>query len=304
MDIDMKMYKSLIAASILTVIAAPVSADPTVYGKVNVTVQNSDDGSESISELKSNASRLGVKGSYKLDGGLSVVYKYEFQVDVTDESGEKNLKSRNQYVGLRGAFGEVVLGRNDTMLKQSQGKFDIYSDLEADIKKLWKGENRMGDSISYKTPKLNNFQFGISYIMDEDNDDSATSLSLTYGDAKLKKTGYYAAIAMDNEVKGYDATRLTVGTKVNGVVLGAMYQTQENVETGDDKSGYMVSAQYKVGAYNLKGQLQTMDDDSGFTLGADRKLGKNTKAFAFYTSFNFDMDEDESYIGLGLEQKF
>ncbi|WP_412971296.1 porin [Glaciecola sp. MF2-115] len=300
----MKMYKSLVAASIISAVAAPVAADPTLYGKVNVTVQNSDDGTESKTELKSNASRLGVKGEYELDGGLSVIYKYEFQVDVTDESGEQNIKSRNQYIGLRGAFGEVILGRNDTVLKQSQGKFDIYSDQEADIKKLWSGENRMSDSITYKTPEINNFQFGVSYIIDEDNDDSATSMSLTYGDSGLKKTEYYAAIAMDNEVKGYDVTRLTVGTKISGVVIGAMYQSQEEVETGEDKSGFMLSAKYKVGDYSLNGQFQTIEDDSGFTLGADRKLGKNTTAFAYYTTFNFDMDEDESYLAIGLEQKF
>lgn len=300
----MKMLKTLVAASVLSVMAAPVMADTTVYGKVNVTVQSSDDGSESITELKSNASRLGVKGSQKLDGGLEVVYKYELQVDVSDESGEKNLKSRNQYVGLKGSFGEVLIGRNDTMLKQSQGKFDLFSDLEGDIKVLWKGENRMSDSISYKTPKINGFQGGISYILDEDADDAATSLSLTYGDGALKKGKYYAAIAIDSDVKGYDATRLTVGTKVSGVKLGAMFQTQENVESGEEKDGFLVSAQYKVGSYNLKGQYQSLEDDNGFTIGADRKLGKNTKLFGFYTTYNMDMSEDENYLGLGLEHKF
>lgn len=300
----MKMLKTLVSASILATIAAPAIADTTIYGKVNVTVQNSDDGSESKTELKSNASRFGIKGTQKLDGGLEVVYKYELQVDVTDESGEKNLKSRNQYVGLRGDFGEVLIGRNDTVMKQSQGKFDLFSDLEADIKKLWGGENRMSDSITYKTPMMNGFQGGISYILDEDNDDAATSLSLTYGDSALKKGKYYAAIAIDSDVKGYDATRLVFGTKVSDVTLGAMIQTQENVESGTEKDGFLVNAQYKVGKYNLKGQYQTMEDDNGFTLAVDRKLGKSTKVFAFYTTFNFDMDEDESYFALGLEQKF
>ncbi|QTH65147.1 porin [Psychrosphaera ytuae] len=300
----MKMLKTLVAASVLSAMAAPVMADTTVYGKVNVTVQSSDDGSESITELKSNNSRLGVKGSQKLDGGLEVVYKYELQVDVSDESGEKNLKSRNQYVGLKGAFGEVLIGRNDTMFKQSQGKFDLFSDLEGDIKVLWKGENRMSDSISYKTPSINGFQGGISYILDEDADDAATSLSLTYGDGALKKGKYYAAIAIDSEVKGYDATRLTLGTKVSDVKLGFMFQTQENVESGEEKDGFLVSAQYKLGKYDLKGQYQSLEDDNGFTIGADRKLGKNTKVFGFYTTYNMDMSEDENYLALGLEHKF
>ena len=298
------MLRTLLATSILAAVAAPVYADVTVYGKVNVSVQSSDDGEESITELKSNASRFGFKGAEKLDGGLTLVYKYEMQVDVTDESGEKNIKSRNQYVGLKGNFGEVLLGRNDTVFKQSQGKFDLFSDYEADIKNLWKGENRMSDSITYKTPKFNGVQFGISYILDEENDDAATSFSAVYGDKELKKGKYYAAIAVDSEVKGYDATRVTFGTKVSGVKLGAMYQTQESVEDGTEKTGFLVNAQYKLGKNNLKAQYQTLEDDSGLTLGVDHKLGKSTKAFAFYSSFNFDAAEDESYLGLGLEHKF
>lgn len=300
----MKTYQTILAATVIASVANPVLAAataPELYGKINVSLQSSD----SETELKSNSSRFGIKGSEKLQGGLQVFYKYEIQVDPADESKEKNLKSRNQYVGLKGGFGEIILGRNDSVLKQSQGKFDLFSDLEADIKNLgWKGENRLNDSVTYKTPKMNGFQVGVSYYIDEENEDSATSLSLTYGDNALKKGKYYAAVAIDNELNGYNTMRLTAGTKVSNVKLGAMIQTQENVSTGEDQSGFMVNAQYKAGAFNLKGQFQTLEDDSGITLGADRKLGKNTKAFAFYTSFNFDAGENENYLGLGLEHKF
>lgn len=290
-----------IATTMLSMQTLAAQLNTDVYGKVNVSLQDSD----GETELKSNASRFGLQGTEKLQGGLQVFYKYEIQVDVTDESGEENLKARNQYIGLKGSFGEVLLGRNDSILKQSQGKFDLFSDLEADIKKIgWKGENRLNDSLTYKTPKYNGFQFGLTYYVDEENEDAATSMAVTYGDSALKKGTYYAAIAIDNELNGYNTTRLTAGTKLSDVKIGAMYQTQENIVDGSDKDGFMINAQYKVGAYNLKGQYQTLEDDSGITLGVDRKLGKNTKAYAFLTSFNFDADENENYLGLGLEQKF
>lgn len=300
----MNKLNSLAALTFLALTSNAAMADTTVYGKVNVTVQSSDDGTESITEIKSNNSRLGFKGSQELEGGLEVVYQYEFGVDPADESGEANFKSRNQYVGLRGSFGEVLLGRNDTVFKQSQGKLDIFSDYEADIKVLWKGENRMSDSITYKSPKFNGVQFGMTFVTDEDNDDSATSFSATYGDKALKKGKYYAAVAVDQEMKGYDATRLVLGAKVSDVKLGAMYQTQTEVDTGKDKDGFMVNAQYNLSGYNLKAQYQTMEDDSGVTVGVDRKLGKNTKLFGFYTTFNLDAEEDEKYLALGLEHKF
>ena len=302
---QMKMLKTILATAVISASITPALADTDVYGKLNVSVQSSDSGEGAVSELKSNSSRFGLKGITQLDDGLSLVYKYEFQVDVTDESKEENLKSRNQYIGLKGNFGEVLLGRNDTVLKQSQGKFDLFSDYEADIKNIgWKGENRADDSVTYKTPKFNNFQFGLTYILDEENEDASTSLSATYGDGALKKSKYYAAVALDSEVGGYDSTRITLGTKLSDVKLGLIFQTQEAVETGIEKSGVMLSADYKIGLYNVKGQYQTLEDDAGITLGLDRKLGKSTKAFAFYTTFTPDVGDDESYLALGLEHKF
>ena len=301
----MKMLKTVLAIAVISTTINPALADTDVYGKLNVSFQSSDSGDGATSELKSNASRFGLKGTTQLDGGLSLIYKYEFQVDVTDESKEENLKSRNQYIGLKGNFGEVLLGRNDTVLKQSQGKFDLYSDYEADIKNIgWKGENRTDDSVTYKTPKFNNFQFGLTYILDEENDDASTSFSATYGDGALKKGKYYAALAIDSEVAGYDSTRITLGTKVSDVKLGLIIHSQEAVETGIEKSGVMLSADYKIGLYNVKGQYQTLEDDAGITLGLDRKLGKNTKLFTFYTTFTPDVGEDEAYFALGLEHKF
>ena len=299
----MKLIQKIAITSVMVALATPtiaasISAD--LYGKVNISLQDSD----GTTELRSNASRVGLKGAADLNDGLEVFYTYEFQVDFTDASGDANLKSRNQFIGLRGAFGEVVVGRNDSILKQSQGKFDLFSDYEADIKVLWDGENRMSDSITYKSPSFNGFQLGLGYYLDEDNDDAATSVSVSYGDSKLKKGKYYAALAVDSELKGYNITRLTAGTKIASVKLGVMLQTQENVLDGSEKDGVMVSAQYQLGNYNLKGQVQTLEDDSGFTLGADRQLGKSTKLYAFYTSFNFDSEEDESYLAVGIEHKF
>ena len=299
------MFKKLLATSILAAMSVGAYAETSIYGKVNVAIVSADEGDGAVTELSSNASRIGFKGSEKLDSGLTFFYKYEIQVDVTDEAKENNLKSRNQYLGVKGTFGELILGRNDTVLKQSQGKMDLFSDAPGDIKNIgWKGENRMGDSITYKTPKFSGVQFGVSYLIDEENEDSSVSLSAVYGDKALKKGDYYAAVAMDSEVQGYDVVRLTGGYKLSGVKLGAMIQSQENIESGEDASGVMVNAQYKIGSYNLKAQYQTLEDDSGITLGTDRKLGNNTKAFAFLTTFTPDSGDDEKYLALGLEHKF
>ena len=134
----MKLVKNTLALTICSIIAVPTFAaeitlpNIEIYGRADVSVQSSDEGAGSFTEVKSNASRIGLKGTEKLNDDLEVVYKAEFEVDI-DGDGDV-FKARNQYIGLKGGFGEVLLGKNDTMLKQSQGKVDLFSDLNGDIK--------------------------------------------------------------------------------------------------------------------------------------------------------------------------
>jgi len=315
----MKLVKNTLAIAISSIIALPTFAanvtlpNIDIYGRADVSIQKSDEGAGGFTEVKSNASRIGFKGQEKLNDDLDVVYKAEFEVDI-DGDGE-TFKKRNQYIGLKGGFGEVLLGHNDTMLKQSQGKVDLFSDLNGDIKSLWKGENRLKNTLSYKSPKFSDFQLGVTYIADssnaeeDENSESAYSMAVFYGDKKLKKSTVYASIAMDSEVKGYDTTRATIQGKVSGITLGAIYHTQEKVDGSAEMDGFLVSAKYKMDKVTVKGQYQTADYDggdskSGVTVGADYSLAKSTKLYAFYTSFDMDSGADEDYLAAGIQYKF
>ncbi|PAX99394.1 porin [Pseudoalteromonas sp. HM-SA03] len=309
----MKLTNTALALSLLSAFTFQVNAEVDVYGKANVSVQSSDDGAGSVTEIKSNASRFGFKGSEKLDSGLEVIYKLEFQVDVSDadSKGDKdNITARNQYVGLKGNFGEVVIGRNDTALKQSQGKLDQFNDLEGDIKVLFKGENRLGDSISYKSPSFNGFRVLGSFIAeDSEEGENGFSTALIYGDAGLKESTIYTAIAADSEVNGYDTVRFTVQGKVADFKLGAMYQTQEKVDGSAEADGYLLNAAYKLGNATLKAQYQVIDFDAGdkvdgVSVGVDYKLAKNAKVYGFYSTFDADNQVEKDYLGLGIEYKF
>ncbi len=309
----MKFVKSSLCLALLSGLSFNALAEVDIYGKANVTVQSSDDGDGSFTEIKSNASRFGLKGSEKISDGLEAVYKFEFQVDVSDadSKGDKdNISARNQYVGFKGGFGQVVIGRNDTALKQSQGKVDLFSDLEGDIKNIFKGENRLGNSVSYASNSYEGFKVLASFIAEDDVDaKNGYSVALTYGDAGLKKSAVYAAIAADSEVNGYDVVRATVQGKIEDFRLGAMYQTQEKVDGSAEADGYLVNAAYLMGSNTFKVQYQAMDfddsdDKSAVTVGVDHKLNKNLKVFGFYSSFDMDNNVDQDYLALGMEYKF
>ena len=72
------MKKLLLAATVATLAMNAAQAAPTLYGKLNVTLDQIDKNGfkdESVTKLNSNASRIGVKGEEKLTEKLSAVYR-------------------------------------------------------------------------------------------------------------------------------------------------------------------------------------------------------------------------------------
>ncbi len=280
--------------------AANGPIDGKLYGKVNVSVVNSDSGSDDTWKLNSNASRIGLKGSTQVSEGLTVFYKTEFQVDV-DGDGDV-FKQRNIYAGIKGQYGSLLAGKNDTPTKLAQKKIDLFNDLEGDIKKTFAGENRMSNIIAYTTPKYGNFSATYA-LMPSEGDNGSLSDSTSYS-VSYSKDDLYVAVASDSDVKGADLLRVVSQYKVDAWQLGLMYQ--ENDTTNE--SGYFASAAYKSNNITYKAQYGSNENDTDgsdkttLSVGADFKLAKNTKSFVFFTD-NEDSSSTKT-MGLGLEHKF
>lgn len=298
---------ALTLSSSLFSLSAAAAADPiTVYGKANLSAQMTDDGQGSFTELKSNASRFGVEGEMDLDSGLSVFYKVEWGVDIADSAGSDNIKSRDQYLGIKGEFGSVIIGRKNTGLKNVSKPVDLFNDYEGDLKGLgWKGENRLSDTVTYISPNLSGFSVELNYAVEDTKEgDASLTTAVYYGDTKLKKSKWFAGVAMESDVGGYDVQRAVAQTKLGSWTLGVIAHKQESVSSGKSDSGVTLSTSYAVDKWKLKAQYQSLDDDNSIGLGADYKLGKSTTAYAFYTDRSLEESEDKSWLAIGLEHKF
>jgi predicted porin len=313
MEIIMK--KTILSLAIATALPAFAYAEkvevelPEFYGKINVSVQNTQEKGFSISELVSNASRLGVKGKIELKHGLQGVYKaeYETQVDDGDKDGQ-TFAQRNIYAGVKGEFGQVIVGMFDTPLKKAQKKIDLFNDLEGDIKSvITNSDNRKANSVQYNTPSISGLVATVAHIASEDETvNDGTSSSLTYS-----RDAFYAAVAYDTDVEanGIDVTRLVGQYSIADITVAGLWETQQ--QNGDNLDGWVYSAAYKLTSdVKLKAQYgesdiaKDKDNAKTYSLGVDYKLAKGAKVYAFATDEEYGKNSSNEYYGIGLEYKF
>jgi hypothetical protein len=336
------MKKTALSLAIAAVLPTFANAEkvevemPEFYGKVNVSVQNTqEEGKGSISELVSNASRLGVKGKIELKHGIQAVYQAEFQYNNAGDNsktykgsaegtdslggeisldaevkGSEVFSQRNTFAGIKGGFGQVIVGKFDTPFKKAQSKIDLFNDLEGDIKSVISShDNRKSNTIQYSTPKMSGLVATVAHIASEvETVNDGTSSSLTFSQKNI-----YAAIAYDTDVEAdTDALRLVAQYSLSDFTFGALWEQDNTAGSDNDKEGWVYSAYYKLNSdIKLKAQYGESDivEDNAetYSLGADYKLGSGAKAYAFVTDETYDKNlknESNQYYGVGLEYKF
>lgn len=119
-----KTSRSVAAALALAAPAAFAQGSVTIYGTLDAGLQYSDTGVPGAGSIKSlssgnqYANRLGFRGSEDLGGGMHAVFNLEHGLDLDTGAaqtlGTGAFWARRAHVGLKGSFGEVLLGRDYT----------------------------------------------------------------------------------------------------------------------------------------------------------------------------------------------
>lgn len=307
--------KNKIILLILSLTTLSLSSDPKFYGKLWISVESQDTLAGTEIDMVSNASRLGLKGTMNFSEGLEALYQIEYEVDpidgTVDESKGRTFKQRNSFIGLKGSYGTLFLGTHDTALKKSQSKIDLFNDLAGDIKNILQGENRMGNFIGYTTVT---FAGGLSVTLNTIKD-TAGLVDNSVGDSismalNYKSKSLYASIAADSEVKGYDSTRVAFQIPHKKNTLGLIYQETENLNTGVEEDGYVLSFSRKIGdngTFSVQTAKSDMKIGSGKqnSIGYDHKLTSKAELFFFYTDLSGEKASKEiEIVAIGFEYKF
>jgi len=302
------MDKKILSAAIIAVMAAPVAAvaEVTLYGQVHMSAGAVDDSyddstdallyGEDNMQVRSHASRLGVKGSEDLGGGLKANFMLEYGVnpdsnDPNDDGDDTSgMSRRNQWVGLSGdSWGEVRVGRHDTPLKWAQGSFDQFNDTDADIENTTLGEQRIDNVLAYISPSFSGFSFigamapGEATNCDE-NDlcydgvvnniaSDKTGIADIYSLAGIYSNGpFFASLAYNDFDAIQDSgtldnlTRAVATYQFGDLQVGGLYEAGEFDGNNSDTGVWGLSGKYSFGAVDLKGQYMDGTYENGLGL--------------------------------------
>ena len=129
------MKKSLIAIAALAAAgAAAAQSSVTMYGQVNTGYEHSKTdttigGQKTTTKTtgfqndRVKTSRLGFKGEEALGNGLSATFALEMGFNSADGKFADSAFNRKATVGLKGAFGEVRIGKDSTPMNEFDGSF-------------------------------------------------------------------------------------------------------------------------------------------------------------------------------------
>jgi len=177
------MNKKLVAVAVAGLLAAPLAAQAqnanvTLYGRLNIDFEvvngrQADGTNPNVTRLSSNSSRLGVRGTEALGGGLNAIFQIEQNVSGdTGNSSSSGFASRETFVGLQGTWGTFKMGKflmpYDDM-HPIFGNVPTYTTSILSTADLWaqgpqsKGtggfDARLGNSLRYDSPVWAGFNF-------------------------------------------------------------------------------------------------------------------------------------------------
>jgi len=284
-----------------------------------------------------NSSRLGVQGSEDLGGGLSAIYQYEFGVDLTEGGSFEG--NRPKFVGLKGGFGTVSLGTQETPYYHVVGIIDIFNTdrslggsafLGGSFNGFQLTDNpderfgegalfRLDNSLYYTTPDFSGFTGELMLVMNgNENDNAGYSNSVDLWNIAAKySNGPFFAGASYIKLEGRD--NVFLGQLEDGTNVDLdLDLDQWNIGLGYSAGPFSVGFIYEQGTLNEFSLFSNVkyngvrlfdgDDASNWYLTGEYKFGNNTIRGAYGqldTGFNLsDFDDTIDNYLVGYQYDF
>jgi predicted porin len=342
------MNKKLLTIAIGAALAAApmfaAQADVVLYGRVQAEINQEDidnqDNNVNVDDV-GGQSRWGIKATEKLGNGLTAVGVLEFQLDPSNNNGQKD---RAQFVGLTGGWGTFALGSFQSPYKTTGGtSYDPFTATHLQARRAggMTGASGFGtngfvrNTIVYASPKLSGFSFAIGVIPDISHQDIAGVTGSAYSLAAKYENGPFEVFYARNEAQYDDAGFSDESMdKIGGQVvfgnhtINGQYEWIQNsrasstgasfggnpysaITAGDDGDIWYLGYQFKMGnnifAANVgqtNSDVHNGNDTDYYALGMIHKFSKYTRAFGGYANSDSNVYGNRNVWTVGLRKDF
>jgi len=293
------------------IVAAPVAVQAgadEIYASARVGVKYTDTADVADFDVKSFASRFGMRGETDLGNGLTGFGRYEVGMDFNGAG--TSISNRHRYVGLKGGWGSLTMGQTyHTFYNHVVGPLDQpwWHSLGATITNVGRTDN----GITYAGGS-GALSFGITGYFLSDGEETAPDglelgLSMGIGDTTL---GFgYSSVDEDGAkpTQGKQATdEDVIGITWSGIGIGST-SLAVGFENQDDDDSF--AAHWAFGNAYLNASMVSLDaadqDKMDITLGYTQSLGRKTTMWYEINSHDADTgNSDDDYMAIAAVLKY
>jgi predicted porin len=279
------MQRTLITAALLGGFAGLACAEVTLYGRVDLSIAQRANAADDTELRNGSGSRLGVRGSEDLGGGLSAVFGLEHRFDADTGAAGDPFWGGRSVVGLAGSFGTVTFGRDDNpAVKMVQEAADPWAgDTVAGNGNLYDGNvgsSRYSNTITWRA-SFGGLGVGAQIAEADGLDDRPMNFALSYGSGPL-----YVALGLDDPGNADDRfTSVMARYTLGGVTLSALYGT--GTDRNDlEVDAWLLALKTKIGGGELRASVGERDNEGvadpfrQIGLGYHYALSKRTTVYA------------------------
>lgn len=300
----MHLKPSLVVGSLLIGAASLAHAQMTIYGLVDMSYGKSiaDDqaglkadihsGGDDGSSQGNSTSRVGIKGG--VDVGSGVKMNFRFETGGITSAGEVNpggaFFNRQAWLGMSGSFGEVRVGRQDSVPFQTMIGYDFNGASNGVSALSYTGvgpfaRGRQSRSVQYIAPSFVTGLTAQAGLVVKGNSTVVGAKDVLSGGARYESGPWSAAVTFQTKAtetsKDFAAIAGSWDFKVAKVMLG--YADGGKVASGGTGSGPSLGVTTTLAGINL-GALAAQNTDSGAKSRAvevfvNKEIFKSTYAY-------------------------
>jgi len=299
------MKKNLIAAASLLAVAGAANAQMSLYGLIDMCYGKSlyadvilnekadlHSGGDNGSSECNSTTRFGLKGSYEVAAGLKANFKLESGGISSDGevNGNGAFFRRAAWAGFSGSFGEVRVGRQDSVPFQMMGDFDFNGQSNGVSAGAYSGvgswnTGRQSRSIQYIAPAMGGLsaQVGLrpkGNSQDGNKDQLSAAVKFAAGPVLL---GAAFEAKSDSAIK--DFSSFAASFDFGAAKVMASYADGGFNPLGNQSKGYMLGvtaplAGFTVGAHYADSKDTQSVKIKSYELFINKEIFKNTYGYA------------------------